>query len=139
MAASLTRQPAVNLLRNVLGFRCLLLRSAPQQYGTSCKDLDVDSLPRVAAAPDQGCIICWHPEPHHPYHYTQPVPRTEESAEGEAPLKVNLRLEEQLKLRPDGPTDHELSHMFHTTKHQWRPMTQKKYRKPKRPLDREGL
>ncbi|XP_076447854.1 large ribosomal subunit protein mL42-like [Babylonia areolata] len=138
MAASLTRQQTMNFLRIVSGFRSQLQRSA-LFYGTSCKDLEVDSLPRIAVAPDQSCIICWHPEPEHPYHCTQPVPRMEESAEGDSPLKVNLCLEEKLRLRPDGPTDHELCNMFFTTKHQWRPMTQKKYRKPQRPLDREGL
>ena len=35
---------------------------------------------------------------------------------------MNLLLEEKLKMRPDGPTDHELSNMFFTTKHTWRPM-----------------
>ncbi|KAK7102314.1 large ribosomal subunit protein mL42-like [Littorina saxatilis] len=138
MAASLT---AANMLRALTSIRTQILTSGHWRlYATSCKELDADRQPRVAMAPDKSCIICWHPEPEFPYDCTQPLPRNEEeAAEGESPLKVNLLMEEKLKMRADGPTDHELCNMFFTTKHTWRPMPGKKYRKPNLPLDREGL
>ncbi|PVD24312.1 hypothetical protein C0Q70_14790 [Pomacea canaliculata] len=69
------------------------------------------------------------------------MPREEgEAAQGETPLKVNFLVEEKLKMRPDGPTDNELSNMFFTTKHTWRPRPREDKLKPKNiPVDRDGL
>ncbi|KAK7499911.1 hypothetical protein BaRGS_00008759, partial [Batillaria attramentaria] len=120
MAASLTACcSAGNMLRVVAAIRGHALTSGHWRlYATSCKDLDSNRQPRLALAPDRSSIICWHPEPEFPYECTQPMPRQEEAAaQGDSPLKVNYLIEEKLKARPDGPTDHELCNMFFTTKH----------------------
>ncbi|KAK6177086.1 hypothetical protein SNE40_015262 [Patella caerulea] len=91
-------------------------------------------------SPDGSCILFWHPEQNFPYEHTQPIPRkVKELEEADTVLKVQLLKEEEIKHRPDGPTDAELSNIFYETKHRWFPRPEKKYRKVNPPKDRDGL
>ncbi|CAL1545854.1 unnamed protein product [Lymnaea stagnalis] len=99
--------------------------------------------PSVCLSPDKSMIMCWHPEPEHPYEHTLPLPRDKKELEvGDSVLKVQYLLDEKLKHNPDGPTVNELSQMFYTSKHQFyrKKRHEKKTEMIKyKPKDRDGF
>ncbi|XP_059153797.1 large ribosomal subunit protein mL42-like [Physella acuta] len=99
--------------------------------------------PDVALSPNNSMIMCWHPEPEHPYEHTQPLPRDKTELEmNDSVLKVQYLLDEKLKNRPEGPTVNELAQLFHTTKHTFFRRTRIEKTKGSvkyRPKNREGL
>ncbi|XP_069142676.1 large ribosomal subunit protein mL42-like [Argopecten irradians] len=138
--------PARNVTFSSLRYYRRLIRgiSQPVQSRASSSSSDDhgnrSGLPQVGVSAKTGTIVCYHPEPTYPYEYTQPLPRNEaELGEGESALSMQVQRQQLLRFREDGPTQHELANMFHTTKHQWYPNSADKYRKPNPPKDREAI
>ncbi|XP_067141457.1 large ribosomal subunit protein mL42 [Centruroides vittatus] len=105
-------------------------------YSTSIGDKDQ----WIVMTDNGNTIVCWHPEKHHPYEHTLPLPEIEpELKEGDSLLKIQYRLEDHHRYRPEGPNMEELQALTFTTKHRWYPKPEKKYDDPNPPIDRDGL
>ncbi|XP_022238744.1 39S ribosomal protein L42, mitochondrial-like isoform X2 [Limulus polyphemus] len=88
------------------------------RHSSSSTLSNVDSW--VVLTDDKSTFIGWHPEPEFPYEHTKPLPQLrQELKEGDSVLKIQYRLEEKNRFRPDGPTDKELQKLTYTTKHRW--------------------
>lgn len=96
-------------------------------------------LPRVGMSADGRTLIGWHPEPEHPYEHTKPVQYDMKEVEQGTILKDELVQDYLTRFRPEGPSIPEIAAITYTTKHQWLPKPEKKYKKRNPPKDRDSI
>ncbi|KAH3829273.1 39S ribosomal protein L42, mitochondrial-like [Dreissena polymorpha] len=96
--------------------------------------------PLVGMSADGQTLVCWHPEPEHPYDHTRGMEyAVHELEEGTSILKDEVIRRFETRYKPKGPNIQELSNITYTTKHQWFPRPAKKFRKLNPPKDRDSL
>lgn len=103
--------------------------------------LKSQSKQRVVVTDDGSTIVMWHPEEEFPYEHTKPLPNIRSRLdEADSALKLQHRLENIVPhYRNERLEIEALTKLTYTTKHRWYPNTNKKYKNPNPPIDREGL
>ncbi|WAR25814.1 RM42-like protein [Mya arenaria] len=115
-------------------FKLLSALSQPQESSSN------SITPLVGMSEDGQTVVCWHPEPEHPYEHTQPMEyNKEELSQGTSVLKDQVLRNYDSRVRPTGPNTQELSHITFTTKHRWFPKPGKKFAKRDPPKDRDAI
>nr|XP_034305182.1 39S ribosomal protein L42, mitochondrial isoform X4 [Crassostrea gigas] len=147
MAASMQRVLTFSVFRHIRSNVCsngmVQRRHKSHDSANDTEDNYTEkNKPSVTLSRDESMVICWHPEPKFPYECSKPMPReTEDTVQGDSPLKLQYIRDFRIRNRPTGPTISELSAIFYDTKHPFYPRPRATRRKVRNlpPPDREGI